>query len=224
MCEGREHDLELPLERSIDRFGHKWPVTPLGEIVTRVNVVGEVSGLRGPNLATDGTVELSFTLQEGYDRAKVQPSRYGSPTDVTRSIRNGSRVRIDNAMASVWRGEVVLDLDAKSSVEVAEDSDSAPIVDVETKVNAVGRIWAINAFPDGAGVTRWSVTIVDQTGSAGVVAFKQFIPIAAAGVSRGDEIAILNGEIGEFNGQPQVRIGPGGRLVLLREASEVPDF
>ena len=224
VCEGSEHDLELPLERSIDRFGHKWPVTPLGEIVTRVNVVGEVSGLRGPNLAADGTVELSFTLQEGYDRAKVQPSRYGSPTDVTRSIRNGSRVRIDNAMASVWRGEVVLDLDAKSSVEVAEDSDSAPIVDVETKVNAVGRIWAINAFPDGAGVTRWSVTIVDQTGSAGVVAFKQFIPLAAAGVSRGDEIAILNGEIGEFNGQPQVRIGPGGRLVLLREASEVPDF
>jgi hypothetical protein len=119
---------------------------------------------------------------------------------------------------------VVLDLDAKSSVEIADDSDSAPIVDVETKVNAVGRVWAINAFPDGVGVTRWSVTIVDQTGSAGVVAFKQFIPIAAAGVSRGDEIAILNGEIGEFNGQPQVRIGPGGRLVLLREASKVPDF
>ena len=224
VCEGSEHDLELPLERSIDRFGHKWPVTPLGEIVTRVNVVGEVSGLRGPNLAADGTVDLSFTLQEGYDRAKVQPSRYGSPTDVTRSIRDGSRVRIDNAMASVWRGEVVLDLDAKSSVEVAEDSDTAPIVDVETKVNAVGRVWAINAFPDGVGVSRWSVTIVDQTGSAGVVAFKQFIPIAAAGISRGDEIAILNGEIGEFNGQPQVRMGPGGRLVLLREASEVPDF
>ena len=224
VCEGSEHDLELPLERSIDRFGHKWPVTPLGEIVTRVNVVGEVSGLRGPNLAADGTVDLSFTLQEGYDRAKVQPSRYGSPTDVTRTIRDGSRVRIDNAMASVWRGEVVLDLDAKSSVEVAEDSDTAPIVDVETKVNAVGRVWAINAFPDGVGVSRWSVTIVDQTGSAGVVAFKQFIPIAAAGISRGDEIAILNGEIGEFNGQPQVRMGPGGRLVLLREASEVPDF
>ena len=226
VCEGSEHDLELPLERSIDRFGHRWPVTPLGEIVTRVSVVGEVSGLRGPNLtaAADGTVDLSFTLQEGYDRAKVQPSRYGSPTDVTRSIRDGSRVRIDNAMASVWRGEVVLDLDAKSLVEMADDSDSAPIVDVETKVNAVGRVWAINAFPDGVGVTRWSVTIVDQTGSAGVVAFKQFIPIAAAGVSRGDEIAILNGEIGEFNGQPQVRIGPGGRLVLLREASKVPDF
>ena len=224
VCEGSEHDLELPLERSIERFGHNWPVTPLGEIVTRVNVVGDVSGLRGPNLAADGSVELSFILQEGYDRAKVRPSRYGTPRQVTRSIANGSRVRIENAMASVWKGEVVLDIDDKSSVAIADESDSAPIVDIETKVNAIGRVWSVNAFPDGEGVTRWSVTMVDQTGSAGVVAFRQFIPLAAAGVTRGDEIAILNGEIGEFNGQPQVRIGPGGRLVILRDSSEVPEF
>ena len=224
VCEGSEHDLELPLERSIERFGHNWPVTPLGEIVTRVNVVGDVSGLRGPNLAADGSVELSFILQEGYDRAKVRPSRYGTPRQVTRSIANGSRVRIENAMASVWKGEVVLDIDDKSSVAIADESDSAPIVDIETKVNAIGRVWSVNAFPDGEGVTRWSVTMVDQTGSAGVVAFRQFIPLAAAGVTRGDEIAILNGEIGEFNGQPQVRIGPGGRLVILRASSEVPEF
>ena len=224
VCEGSEHDLELPLERSIERFGHNWPVTPLGEIVTRVNVVGDVSGLRGPNLAADGSVELSFILQEGYDRAKVRPSRYGTPRQVTRSIANGSRVRIENAMASVWKGEVVLDIDDKSSVAIADESDSSPIVDIETKVNAIGRVWSVNAFPDGEGVTRWSVTMVDQTGSAGVVAFRQFIPLAAAGVTRGDEIAILNGEIGEFNGQPQVRIGPGGRLVILRDSSEVPEF
>ena len=224
VCEGSEHDLELPLERSIERFGHNWPVTPLGEIVTRVNVVGDVSGLRGPNLAADGSVELSFILQEGYDRAKVRPSRYGTPRQGTRSIANGSRVRIENAMASVWKGEVVLDIDDKSSVAIADESDSAPIVDIETKVNAIGRVWSVNAFPDGEGVTRWSVTMVDQTGSAGVVAFRQFIPLAAAGVTRGDEIAILNGEIGEFNGQPQVRIGPGGRLVILRDSSEVPEF
>ena len=224
VCEGSEHDLELPLERSIERFGHNWPVTPLGEIVTRVNVVGDVSGLRGPNLAADGSVELSFILQEGYDRAKVRPSRYGTPRQITRSIANGSRVRIENAMASVWKGEVVLDLDDKSSVAIADESDSAPIVDIETKVNAIGRVWSVTAFPDGEGVTRWSVTMVDQTGSAGVVAFRQFIPLAAAGVTRGDEIAILNGEIGEFNGQPQVRIGPGGRRVILRDSSEVPEF
>ena len=224
VCEGSEHDLELPLERSIERFGHNWPVTPLGEIVTRVNVVGDVSGLRGPNLAADGSVELSFILQEGYDRAKVRPSRYGTPRQVTRSIANGSRVRIENAMASVWKGEVVLDIDDKSSVAIADESDSSPIVDIETKVNAIGRVWSVNAFPDGEGVPRWSVTMVDQTGSAGVVAFRQFIPLAAAGVTRGDEIAILNGEIGEFNGQPQVRIGPGGRLVILRDSSEVPEF
>tara|TARA_B100000029_G_scaffold440056_1_gene457007 strand:- start:44 stop:427 length:384 start_codon:yes stop_codon:yes gene_type:complete len=127
-------------------------------------------------------------------------------------------------MASMWKGEIVLDLDEKSSVKIAEESDEAPIVDIETKVNAVGRIWSINAFPDGEGVSRWSVTLIDQTGSAGVVAFRQFIPLAAAGVKRGDEIAILNGEIGEFNGQPQVRIGPGGRLVVLRDSSEVPEY
>jgi len=224
VCEGSNHELELPLERSIERFGHRWPVTPIGEIVTRVKVVGEVSGLRGPNLAEDGSVELSFMLQEGYDRAKVQTSRYGTPREVTRSITNGSRVRIENAMASVWKGEVVLDLDEKTSVAITDESDSAPIVDIETKINAIGRVWSINAFPDGAGVTRWSVTLMDQTGSAGVVAFRQFIPLAAAGVARGDEIAVLNGEIGEFNGQSQVKIGPGGRLVILRKASEVPDF
>ena len=127
-------------------------------------------------------------------------------------------------MASVWKGEVVLDIDDKSSVAIADESDSSPIVDIETKVNAIGRVWSVNAFPDGEGVTRWSVTMVDQTGSAGVVAFRQFIPLAAAGVTRGDQIAILNGEIGEFNGQPQVRIGPGGRLVILRDSSEVPEF
>ena len=130
ICEGSDHELDLPLERSIDRFGHSWPITPLGEIVTRVNVVGEVSALRGPNLAEDGSVELSFTLQEGYDRAKVQPSRYGAPREVTRSITNGSRVRIENAMASTWKGEVVLDLDEKSSVEIANESDTAAIVDI----------------------------------------------------------------------------------------------
>ena len=144
-------------------------------------MVGEVSALRGPNLAEDGSVELSFTLQEGYDRAKVQPSRYGAPREVTRSITNGSRVRIENAMASTWKGEVVLDLDEKSSVEIANESDTAAIVDIETRVNAIGRVWAVNAFPDGKGVSRWSVTLIDQTGSAGVVAFRQFIPLAAAG-------------------------------------------
>ena len=127
-------------------------------------------------------------------------------------------------MASMWKGEVVLDLDEKSSVSVANDSEKAAIVDIETKVNAVGRVWSINAFPDGEGVARWSITLIDQTGSAGVVAFRQFIPLAAAGVTRGDEIAILNGEIGEFNGQPQVRMGPGARLVVLRDSTEVPAY
>ena len=35
-------------------------------------------------------------------------------------------------------GKIVLDLDEKSSVNMAEDSDDESIVDIETKANVVG--------------------------------------------------------------------------------------
>ncbi|MDP6329196.1 MAG: hypothetical protein QGG22_05235, partial [Candidatus Thalassarchaeaceae archaeon] len=68
------------------------------------------------------------------------------------------------------------------------------------------------------------VTLVDSSGTAGVIAFKQFIPVLAAGLSRGDEIAILNGEVGEFNGLKQVKIGPNTRVVSVRTSEDVPEF
>ena len=98
------------------------------------------------------------------------------------------------------------------------------MIDIETRVNVVGRIWSINAFPNGKGVSRWAITLVDSSGSVGIVAFKQFIPVIAAGLSRGDEIAILNGEIGEFAGQKQVRLGPGARVVLLNSGEDLVPF
>ena len=57
-----------------------------------------------------------------------------------------------------------------------------------------------------------------------MIAFKQFIPVLAAGLSRGDEIAILNGEVGEFNGRAQVRVGPNTRVVSVRTSEDVPSF
>ena len=101
---------------------------------------------------------------------------------------------------------------------------SEPIVEIETRASIVGRIWSVDAFPTGVGVSRWSVTLLDKSGIAGAVAFKQFIPVTAASMGRGDEIAILNGEVGEFNGRPQVRIGPNTRVVPLRSSSDLPDF
>ena len=52
-----------------------------------------------------------------------------------------------------------------------------------------------------------------------MIAFKQFIPVLA-GLSRGDEIAILNGEVGEFNGRAQVRVGPNTRVVSVRTSED----
>ena len=224
ICENGKHDLELPSETRIERFGHAWPITPIGSIRTRADATGMVSDLRGPSLDESGGVELSFRLQDGFDRAKVRPSRYGSPSDVTRSIANGVKVRVEGAIPSIWRGEVVLDIDESSRISLAKDDESSPIVEIETRINVIGRIWSIDAFPDGLGVSRWSVTIVDKSGSAGVIAFKQFIPVLAAGLSRGDEIAILNGEVGEFNGRAQVRVGPNTRVVSVRTSEDVPSF
>ena len=224
ICEGSDYELDLPLEERIERFGHAWPVTPIGEIITRASIVGDVVGLQGPELMDDGTISLQFTLQDGYDRARVRPSRQGNPRNVTRGITEGSRVRVDEGMPSVWRGQLQFDLDDKSSISMATDGDVAPVVEVETRVSVVGRVWSIDAFPNGVDVNRWSITLMDRTGSAASVAFKQFIPVSAPAISRGDEIAILNGEVGEWAGRPQVRIGPGARVVILKHSEDTIEF
>ena len=104
------------------------------------------------------------------------------------------------------------------------EDESAAIVDIETRVSIIGRIWSIDSFPDGAGNTRWAATLVDATGSAQIVAFKQFIPLSAAAVNRGDTIAVLNGEKGEWGGRPQVKCGPGTKVVIIADAEDVPGF
>jgi len=224
ICENSDHDIELTTENRIERFGHAWPITPLGEIRPRSDAVGEVIGLTGPILNEDGTIDVRFRLQEGYDRALVKPSYHGGLKKVTRSLSEGSRVKISNATTSIWRGEVNIELDEKSEITIANDDDLAPILDIETRVNIVARIWSIDAFPDGEGIRRWSATLIDATGTAAVVAFKQFIPISASAVKRGDTIAVLNGEKGEWSGRPQVKVGPGTKVVIFSHADEVPEF
>jgi len=224
ICEGSDYEVELPLETRIERFGHAWPVTPIADVETRASVVGDITGLQGPELLEDGSVSLEFTIQDGYDRARVRPSRQGNPRRISRGVSEGSRVRVDNGLPSVWRGQLQIDLDDKSSVSLAKDGDSAPVVEVETRVSVVGKVWSIDAFPNGVDVHRWAITLMDRTGSAASVAFKQFIPVSAAAIARGDEIAILNGEVGEWAGRPQVRIGPGSRVVILRHSEDTTEF
>ncbi|MFQ3321603.1 MAG: hypothetical protein ACI9O1_000694 [Candidatus Thalassarchaeaceae archaeon] len=224
ICDGSDYEIELPMMDRIERFGHAWPVTPLGNLKTRFTVSGEVLHLNGPELSSNGAIDLSFTLQNGYDRAKVKTHRNGGPKKVSRSINEGSWVRIDNSLASLWKGQLVLDLDNLSRVNTIEKSSNDAIVEVETRASIVGRVWSIDAFPDGKGIRRWSITIVDNSGSGGAVAFKQFIPNSAAAIERGDEIAILNGESGEFAGRSQIRIGPGTRVVILKNSEDLIPF
>jgi hypothetical protein len=224
ICENSDYKLMLPSEKRLEKFSHAWPITAMSDIKTRHTVIGEVRELSGPNLNSNGTVDLSFRLIDGYERAKVKIHRFGGPKNVSRSIQNESRVKLENVLTSIWRSELVIDLDSDSIISIAKVEESAPMIDIETRVNVIGRIWSINAFPDGKGVARWSITLVDSGGSVGIVAFKQFIPVIAAGLSRGDEIAILNGEIGEFAGQKQVRLGPGARVVLLKSSEDLVPF
>ena len=224
ICENSNYELILPSEKRLEKFSHAWPITHMSEIKTRHTVIGEVRELNGPTLKSDGSVDLTFRLVDGYERAKVRAHRQGGPKNVSRSIQNDARVKIENALPSIWRSELVIDLDSESRITIAEDEEISEMIDIETRVNVIGRIWSINAFPNGKGVSRWAITLVDSSGSVGVVAFKQFIPVVAAGLSRGDEIAILNGEIGEFAGQRQVRLGPGARVVLLKSSEDLQPF
>ena len=50
---------------------------------------------------------------------------------MTRTISEGSRVRIDDGLPSLWRGQLQIDLDGNSSVSMASEGDSAPVVEVE---------------------------------------------------------------------------------------------
>tara|TARA_Y100001970_G_scaffold128347_2_gene158496 strand:+ start:4928 stop:6769 length:1842 start_codon:yes stop_codon:yes gene_type:complete len=224
ICENSNHDLELKAESRIERFGHTWPITSLGNIEPRSDAIGDVIGLSGPTLNEDGTIDVRFRLQDGYDRALVKPSYQGGLKKVTRSLSEGSRVKVSNATTSIWRGEVNIELDDKSEISIADDDETASILDIETRINIVARVWSIDAFPDGEGVSRWSATLIDATGTAAVVAFKQFIPISASAVKRGDTIAVLNGEKGEWAGRSQVKVGPGTKVVIVSYADEVPEF
>ena len=224
ICEGYEYDVKLPIESRIERVGHPLKITQIGDIISIVSVTGNVIGLVGPNIQKDKSLELNFNLQDGYDRARVKNHRLGGPVDVTRSLSTNTRIVIKNGLPSIWRGQVNIELDNKSSISLAKTDEHYPIVDVETRVNIVGRVWSIDAFPNGIDIHRWAFSIVDNSGSAASVAFKQFIPVSAASISRGDDIAILNGEVGEWAGRPQIRIGPGTKVITLKNSTENLDF
>ena len=221
ICEGSGAASTTIQYDSLQRLGHDWTITAIDAIQTRFPAVGEVAKLAKPTLNEDGTVDVRFTLVDGWDRATIRPHRLGGPRRVTRSLSEGAMVRVEGALPSLWKGQLNLDLDSGSSIEIANEGDVSPIVEIETRISVVGRVWSIDAYPDGVSVKRWSITLVDTSGSASVVAFKQFIPTKAASISRGDVIGILNGEVGEWAGRPQIKIGPGTKVVVINDEAHL---
>ena len=51
---------------TIQRFGHTWDITPLQAIRTRFSAIGDVSRLTGPDLNEDETVDVRFTMVDGW--------------------------------------------------------------------------------------------------------------------------------------------------------------
>ncbi len=86
LCENVEGDLDLPLERRIERFGHAWPITPFAEIVSRVDAVGNVGLLRGPEFDEKGVITFRFDLKEGYDLSLIHISEPTRPLYISYAV------------------------------------------------------------------------------------------------------------------------------------------
>ena len=63
-----------------------------------------------------------------------------------------------------------------------------------------------------------------KTGVINVVGFKMNVPDTALGVNRGDIIAIINAEPGEFARRKQVKCIPGTSILRLQDNENLPDW
>ena len=230
LCVKTEHDPELPSHQEIPYQGRPQMVTRLGDLNARHTVRGTVFTIIGPTIKSEGGVDFNFELRQGMDSATVKPAWGAKPMKVWRGLAKDTDVRVVGAIAKVWRGRLELEIDEIASIERSENplDDEVDMIDIHPRANIVGRVWSIDAvhgiLPNGNTSTRWALTIIDETGIAGVVAFKSMIPNAAPSVERGDWIGIVNGEVGEFAGRHQVRFGRGTTLVQLRDCEEIPEW
>ncbi len=230
LCEATDHDANLPDHQTVQHLGLEHAVSPIATLDPRCTVLGTVFSIRGPSFDEDGAVDFDFELRQGVDSATVKRAWGSNPRRIWRGLAKDAEVRVVNGIARVWRGRLEIEIDDRSVIERADgpSDDDEEIIDIHTRTNVVGRVWSVDAvrgrLPNGETSTRWSVTLVDESGIGGLVAFKSFVPSTAPSVERGDWIAVVNGEIGEFAGRPQVRFGPGTSLLHLRDAHDLPPW
>ena len=125
VCENSNYELILPSEKRLEKFSHAWPITSMAEIKTRHTVIGEVRELNGPTLKSDGSIDLTFRLVDGYERAKVRTHRQGGLKNVSRSIQNDAR-RLHRALMLLDYVEKIAKQKGKTAItcRVAIDLES----------------------------------------------------------------------------------------------------
>ena len=123
-----------------------------------------------------------------------------------------------------------ISIDQYSSVERSEGPEPTDIeiIEIHPRVNVVGRVWSVESqkgpMINGTYSARWSITMIDKTGVINVVGFKMNVPDAASGVNRGDIIAIINAEPGEFARRKQVKCIPGTSILRLQDNENLPNW
>ena len=230
LCPQGGHDAALPKNKTAKVKGRDLLLTPVIDVITRVDLEGEIFTIpREPKLE-DGGVIFQFDLRQGLDEVTVKNAWNTAPKNVTRSLRKGVRVRIRGGIPSLWRSKTEISIDHHASIEQSDgpEPDDIEIIDIHPRVNVVGRVWSVESLrgplPNGGHSDRWSMTMVDHTGVINVVGFKTNVPATSAGVNRGDIIAIINAEPGEFAGRKQVKCIPGTSILRLHDDEDLPGW
>ena len=153
-----------------------------------------------------------------------------APKNVTRGLQKDARVRIRGGIPGLWRGRVQLEVDNSASIELSDGPQEGDIelIDIHPRVNAIGKVWAIELRPgiqpDGSNQTTWRIKMADSSGVLTVIGFKMNVPDRARGIQRGDIIAIINGQPGEFGGQKQIKCIRDTSLILISSSEECTDW
>ncbi len=230
LCPNGGHDAQLPADLTTEAFSRTVPVTPITHIKPRVTVEGEIFSMIQPPKLEDGGVTFSFTLRQGHDQAEVKNAFRTAPKNVTRGLRKDARVRIRSGIPGLWRGRIQIEVDNSASIELSDgpQEEDIELIDIHPRVNAIGKVWAIELRPgiqpDGSNQTTWRIKMADASGVLTVIGFKMNVPDRARGIQRGDIIAIINGQPGEFGGQKQIKCIRDTSLILISSSDECEDW
>jgi hypothetical protein len=230
LCPNGDYDAQLPADRTTEAFSRTVPVTPISHIEPRITVEGEIFSMMQPPKLEDGGVTFSFSLRQGHDEAEVKNAFRAAPKNVTRGLQKDTRVRIRRGIPGLWRGRIQIEVDNSASIELSDGPQEGDLdlIDIHPRVNAIGKVWAVELKPgiqpDGSNQTTWRVKIADSSGVLTVIGFKMNVPERARGVQRGDIIAIINGQPGEFGGQKQIKCIRDTSIIHISSSDECAEW